>query len=235
VTAEREPVPPGLHRRCQERYARAAWGSTPQLVLVAVIVGVWIIEHQRAVLEHMDVSTVGLAEQIRCQRELGGTGSDDVRRDQDRDIRQPCGADVVGGEDDDPTAVALLIDHLRDHLLGDDVQARDRFVQQEDPRALREALRHVGTLPLATGQLVQLAVAQIVDAHPLDRILDRRAVLGCQPAHHAAVPVGAHPYGLEHGQGHRLVRNGGLEHMRDGVAAVAALGVRGRHAATGGV
>ena len=70
---------------------------------------------------------------------------------------------------------------VRQRLLGVDVDARRRLVQDEQLRCRSERLRHEGPLLLAAGEPRDHAPALRREADPGDRLVDARAVLGGRP------------------------------------------------------
>ena len=75
-------------------------------------------------------------------------GGDHPAGEQHHDVAPGGLLEAVGGHHDAVAGVALLVDDPQDHVAGDDVEARDRLVEQEQRRLLGEALGDERSLAL---------------------------------------------------------------------------------------
>jgi hypothetical protein len=148
---------------------------------------------------HVDVED--LAQQLRRHQLLGGARRDQLTVAHRHDPVRVAGGDVdvVHHEDDRaPELVRETAQHPH-HLHGvPHVQVVERLVEQDVVGALAHHHRDVGALPLAAGELVEVAVGQGTELEPLERLLDQPAVLGGEPA--TGVREATERHELAHGE-----------------------------------
>jgi hypothetical protein len=112
-----------------------------------------------------------------------------------------CVAQVVGRHHHRVTCGALGGDGIEDVLARDEVEARDRLVEQQHVGLLREPLCDEGALALTARQLVQRSGREVCDAEGVQGTVDRGAVLGREPPQRAGRRVPAHRHRLPDGEG----------------------------------
>src|SRR5437773_6349148 len=92
------------------------------------------------------------------------------------------GAELVRDVEDRHAELAVqAIEQRRERLLRLDVDTRGRLVEHQEARLGRERLRDERALLLPTGEPRQRSLRERRQAHPLDRLVDRLAILGPQP------------------------------------------------------
>ena len=125
------------------------------------------------------------------------------------------GAEVVGGNENEPTLVAEFAEQTHDRLLGADIDAGKGLVEEDDAAGLSEGAGHEDAFLLPAGKLADLAVAVIPHADAAQAVLDGGPV-GCgRDPQEIHVAVAAHHDDVVHADGKRPVDFFGLRHVGD--------------------
>ena len=82
-------------------------------------------------------------------------------------------AEIVGGDQHHPPLVAQIAKQSDDRLLGLDVDAGERLVEQDHLAVLGQRAGEEDALSLAAGQLADLALAEVAHADAGERLRDR--------------------------------------------------------------
>ena len=174
-----------------------------------------LIEHERAVGEHVEMAAEGLRQMLGGEDLIGRPGRDDVGGDEHDQVRLRGRSDVMGRGDHGASTVTLLGDDLEDDALARHVESRDGLIEQQQVRVLHEPLCDQHTLSLPAGKFGQLALQQVADAESLDRSADALAGRRGRTSEQPELGVGPQTDGLGHR--HRDLRSdrGALEHVGD--------------------
>ena len=103
-------------------------------------------------------------------------------------------------------------------VLGLDVDAGERLVEQDDQALLRQRAGQEDALLLPAGQLADLALAEVRHADALQRLVDLAPVVAEGDAQEAHVAVAAHHHHVLDEHGEVPVDLLGLRHIGDEVA-----------------
>ena len=123
-----------------------------------------------------DPFPIGLSEHVGGQHLIGRSGCHQTTVQHHHLVTVPGLVEVVGGQDDDATSVPLLADDAQDPLLADQVEARDRLVEEQEVCLTCQGLGHQDALTLPEGQAVQRSVQECPDAEASGRSIHRRVV-----------------------------------------------------------
>ena len=123
--------------------------------------------------------------------------------------------EVVSRQDNRAPALGFLVDDRVNRLRGVDVQARQRFVQQQHRMVLGNSLSNVDPLPLTPGQFGQVTIGQVGDVESLHCLLHALLVLRARPTKQPQGWIAAHTDGFPHGQGSALGDGRVLQHVGD--------------------
>ena len=102
------------------------------------------------------------------------------------------GAEVVSRDKHHPSFIAQRFQEGDDRRLGFHIHASERFIQQDDPRVLRQRAGEEDALALATRKLPDLALPVGGHPHPLQRRINRRPVIARRAAEKAHMAIAAH-------------------------------------------
>lgn len=200
------------------------------------MVGV-VVEDKRAPAEAQDVPAVGRHQVGLGEHLVGRPGGHEPPGQQEEVVGLGGVGQVVGGYDDGPAPTALVGDHVEDALPGDDVEPRDRLVEQEHLGVLGQALGHEHPLALPAREGVERPVDQLAEVEGGDGVVDEGPIGGPQAAPRAEAGVAPHGDRLAHGHGEVGRDLGALEDVGHppgrGVGQLEAAGAGGQQAGQG--
>lgn len=97
--------------------------------------------------------------------------------------------EVVGGEEDRcPAFTVHLLDEAADTLLGDDVEADCRLVEEEDRRRVEDGGGKIAAHALAEAELADWCLEEGAEIEELGEAVHAFAIVGLGHAVHAADP-----------------------------------------------
>lgn len=108
-------------------------------------------------------TTIGRAQILRGQHLIRAALRNQTAGQQQDVVRQFGVFQVVRGQYDRSPGGPFLLDCVQDPVAGHQIEAGDRFIQQEDISGLRQTLSDQHPLPLSPGQFPHMAVSEIGD------------------------------------------------------------------------
>ena len=134
---------------------------------------------QRGVLVDIGFDAIDVAQHLRPDHLVRGAFVDDRAVAHRHDVVADAGRfiDVVQHHHDGAPFLAVEpLDEVDDFELVGDVEKGRRFVEQQQRSLLGERHRDPGALPLAAGELIDRAVAQVLHAGQVEGVVDRYLV-----------------------------------------------------------
>ena len=124
----------------------------------------------------------------------------------------------MGREDDEAAIGGLLVDHFEDAELARQVEAGDRFVEQQHVGLGGDRLCHEDALLLAAGQVPERAATEVADFESLRGGVDQFPIVPAEPTEETELLVAPHPKHLIDREGHPAVVIVVLGHHGNGAA-----------------
>lgn len=122
---------------------------------------------------------------------------------------------IVGRHDNSATRGAFFGHDVEDPLSTDQIETRDRFVEEQQFRFLCETLSHEHPLPLSPRQLAEMARDERSDLESVDGFVHDCAIGWPETPEHSAIGESAHGHHFADRHRQLLVDLGRLQHVCD--------------------
>jgi len=175
-----------------------------------------VVDDHCAILEDQQVPAVGLAEDLGIEDQARGPHGDETAvQGDDRIEMGGRGGQVVRGGDDGAATLRLGMQDRHQVLLGRDVHAGDRLVEQVELGIRRDRACQERTPALAAGELTDLRLGAVEHANLVERIANGLPVGGVRPPPGTQTRVAAHHRDVPDADRERPVDQLGLRHVGD--------------------
>ena len=182
-------------------------------MVMAMRVVVGIVDQHHAVGESQESTAVGLGEVRRGEHLRRRATGHHATGEQQHVIGVGRLGQIVRGHHHCATGRTFLVDDIEDPSPTDDVEARDRFIEQEDVALLGETLGHEHSLTLSTGELVEMSSSEIHEVEPIEGAIHDASILLTQSPEQTVIGEPAHRHDLAHRHRQLVVHLGRLEHV----------------------
>ena len=142
-----------------------------------------VVQHDTSVVQLQHAPAECLPQGFGGEHVLGWAEGDLVGVQQQHHVRCARVAEVVRREHHGTAGSLLGVHDLADRARTDNVQSRERLVQQEQVGLLGYALGNHHALALASGELLDLAPFTVAHLDPVERGIDRLMVEGGSSVH----------------------------------------------------
>ena len=111
----------------------------------------WIVDEELVAVDVEQARTVSRSEVFDQQDLVRRSGGHYPASQQNHIVSRPGLGQLVGGHDQCASLGGFVVDHLVDGLGGNQIESRQRFVQEQEVVVLGETLGHEHPLALAAG------------------------------------------------------------------------------------